>query len=147
MQSVFVNVDLVDGYLIGVLDVHGSKSIIATLLTSIHDIRPRAATSHATHKLTLGDIPHAICLIPRLPHCRFTGSALSICTFHWMAKAERKRKGIGITVTMQVWSEQTSRLNSVVYSFAILLPIYPVRLGPRPCFQTTVFQTLRRLCI
>ncbi|KAH8113606.1 hypothetical protein DFH11DRAFT_311077 [Phellopilus nigrolimitatus] len=46
-------------------------------------------------------------------------AAFSVCTFHWMAEAERKRKGIAITVTSHVWNEQISRLSSVVDSFAL----------------------------
>ncbi|KAH8100746.1 hypothetical protein DFH11DRAFT_1553818 [Phellopilus nigrolimitatus] len=39
-DSIFDNIDLADDYLIGVVNVRGSKSIIATLLSSIHNIRP-----------------------------------------------------------------------------------------------------------
>ncbi|KAH8113621.1 hypothetical protein DFH11DRAFT_312721 [Phellopilus nigrolimitatus] len=118
LQGVFDDIDLVDGYLIATTYDHWSESINAVLISSIHK-RLRAATSHATPKVILRDILYASCLIPPHPQPTIEGASLSICTFHWMTEAERKRKGITMTTLLRTRSEETSRYYSVMDSFRL----------------------------
>ncbi|KAH8104194.1 hypothetical protein DFH11DRAFT_1551324 [Phellopilus nigrolimitatus] len=96
LECQLVDVHLVDGYIIGVLQHYPNESIS---LSSLHNSWPSASGSRVVQTLALGrDIPYSSCLIPRTPSYRRNHGKLSICAFHWKPEAERKRKGITITI-------------------------------------------------
>ncbi|KAH8113573.1 hypothetical protein DFH11DRAFT_308504 [Phellopilus nigrolimitatus] len=115
LGSLFGCIDLVDGYLIAMTHGQWSESISVVLISSLRNTRLRAATP----KLILSDILYASCPIPNLPQPIITGASLSVCTFHWMAEAERKRKGITITTLLSVLGEQPSHFYPVMDSFRL----------------------------
>ncbi|KAH8103181.1 hypothetical protein DFH11DRAFT_317937 [Phellopilus nigrolimitatus] len=120
LQCVLEDVHLVDGYIIGALQHHRDKSIIAISLSSIRNILPSASDSRVAQILTLErDIPYASCLVPRIPTMSCSDARLSICTFHWKSEAERKRKGISITMSMDMFNQEASRYFSVLDSFIL----------------------------
>ncbi|KAH8118873.1 hypothetical protein DFH11DRAFT_1723711 [Phellopilus nigrolimitatus] len=118
------DVHFVDGYLIGVFCLQLNWSIIAFRLSSIRNVRLRASASGATQISTLeGDIPHASCLGPRRNVKTLPDTArLSICTFHWKSEADRKRKGVSITMLAE------PEICPVLYSFLLEFPA--VTVGP-----------------
>ncbi|KAH8118869.1 hypothetical protein DFH11DRAFT_1540967 [Phellopilus nigrolimitatus] len=118
------DVHFVDGYLIGVFCLQLNWSIIAFRLSSIRNVRLRASASGATQILTLeGYIPHASCLGPRRNVKTLPDTArLSICTFHWKSEADRKRKGVSITMLAE------PEICPVLYSFLLEFPA--VTVGP-----------------
>ncbi|KAH8104186.1 hypothetical protein DFH11DRAFT_1883725 [Phellopilus nigrolimitatus] len=120
LNCVLEDVHLVDGYIIGALQHHRDKSIIAISLSSIRNILPSASDSRVAQILTLErDIPYASCLVPRIPTMSCSYARLSICTFHWKSEAERKRKGISITMSMDMFNQEASRYFSVLDSFIL----------------------------
>ncbi|KAH8105639.1 hypothetical protein DFH11DRAFT_1289145 [Phellopilus nigrolimitatus] len=120
VQSDFDTVDMIDDYLVCVCTGSGgSKSIVAVLLSSIHDILPSTATPRETLVLTLDGIPYSSFPVLSFPRWRNSGTMVSICNFHWKTEAERKRKGITITASRDVWSEDTSRQISLVDTFLL----------------------------
>ncbi|KAH8106438.1 hypothetical protein DFH11DRAFT_1830749 [Phellopilus nigrolimitatus] len=116
----FQDVHLVNGYLIGVFGLYENKSVIAFQISSMRNIQPSASAQRATQILTLEhDIPYTSCPIPHTPVSQWSAAKLSICTFHWKSGAERKRKGIYITMSVDIRSTETPRCFPALDSFLL----------------------------
>ncbi|KAH8111788.1 hypothetical protein DFH11DRAFT_1790712 [Phellopilus nigrolimitatus] len=130
-QSEFTRIDLGNDYLICTEDgtYDGSepdfdgRSVVAILLSSVHDILPPAPGT--TKNLTLKDIPHARCLVPFSPsiHILNNDYKTSVCTFHWKSEAERKSKGINFTVSQTVGDRRTGQLLLQMDYFLLHTPL------------------------
>ncbi|KAH8103756.1 hypothetical protein DFH11DRAFT_1551549 [Phellopilus nigrolimitatus] len=95
------------------------NSIVVIQLSSVHAILPRATKTSKT--LTLDAVPHTKCFVPSKHDWDKKHEKTSVCNFHWKSEAERKSKGITITVSQTGETSHTSGNFSRSYTNSIAL--------------------------
>ncbi|KAH8109077.1 hypothetical protein DFH11DRAFT_970814 [Phellopilus nigrolimitatus] len=116
--SEFESIDLTDNHLICTQYGSRRESVVAIRLSSLYKkLRDLNATRNSVKSLTLNDLPHARCPITPNPDWLVKNTVVSICNFHWKPEAERKARGINITVSQTGKDLNTSRIFLQVDSF------------------------------
>ncbi|KAH8108405.1 hypothetical protein DFH11DRAFT_1549178 [Phellopilus nigrolimitatus] len=83
-------------YLICTQEESKGSSIVAIQLSSVRAILPRATKTSKT--LTLDAVPHTKFFVPSKHALDTAHEKTSVCNFHWKSEAERRSKGITITI-------------------------------------------------